>query len=240
MTLHPKIQSKTSLSTINPPTLELTTDSVILYCPKSRRGKNHSGTIYLSRSDKHQYHLSCIANDISKAMSSAYNRLKMERSWFSGIKSQDIDEGCQKDLETIFQNSLHQDSYGRFNERGISIFKIPNEHYDSLIRLKEALNHEDRKGIVVIPTETSSVYHQGSMAKYGIASYNTITREKDRISMLRRLSEYSKFLAESTNLDDTTRSKERSKGFEDCGYVYLDDSEIKMFSGIMEELPSYE
>ncbi|WWD00101.1 hypothetical protein V866_007009 [Kwoniella sp. B9012] len=240
MNLDDKDQLTTSLSTTNPPTLELTTDSVILYCPKSRKGKNQSCTFYLSRSDTHQYHLSCIAQDISNAMSSAYNRLKKERSWFRGIKSQDIDEECQKDLETIFSKSLNEDGYGRFDERGISIFKIPNEHYDSLIRLKEALNHEDRKGIVVIRSETSSVYHQGNMARYGITNHRTITREKDRISMLRRLSEYSKFLAESTNLDDTTICKERSKGSEDCGYVRLDDSEIKMFSGIMEELPSYE
>ncbi|WWD08154.1 hypothetical protein V865_006265 [Kwoniella europaea PYCC6329] len=147
-------------------------------------------------------------------MSSAYNRLKKDKWWFSGVRSQDIDEECQKDLETIFKNSLHEDAYGRLNERGLSIFKIHNEYYDSLIRLKEAINQEDRKGILVIPTNTCSVSHQGNMSRYGITNYKTITREKDRISMLRRLSEYSKYLAESTNLDDTTIYKERSKGFE--------------------------
>ncbi|WWD08160.1 hypothetical protein V865_006271 [Kwoniella europaea PYCC6329] len=146
-----------------------TEGSVILYCPKSNNGTNHSETFSVVRTDGWRGLVSAVTEGLDKSMESAYTRLKHDKPWYDTVQSEDIAKQVDLELISIFQNSLIQYPYSSLENGRISV----------------------QKGWPI-----RAIYP----------------------------------------LDERLSKKLRE--YEDYGYVFLDENEIKTFRSIMDELPS--
>ncbi|OCF59301.1 hypothetical protein L486_03804 [Kwoniella mangroviensis CBS 10435] len=197
-----------------------TESSVILYCPKSRNGTNQSETF------------------------------TVERKWYDSVQSEDIAKQVDLELSSIFQNCLDQYPYSCLGNGKIRIQRVSNDDYDSLMKIKRSLYPKGRKGVMVIPRKSNSTINKeitngGRLTELGITKSSYMKDEEDREMALKELSEYANSTEQSIKgwplraiypLDERLGKKLRE--YEDYGYVFLDEDEIKTFRSIMEELPS--
>ncbi|WWD00095.1 hypothetical protein V866_007003 [Kwoniella sp. B9012] len=170
-------------------------DSVILYCPKSRNGTNHSETFSLVRSDGPGGLVSAVTEGLKKAMESAYTKLKHDKPWYDTVQSEDIAKQVDQELISIFQNSLIQYPYSCFGNGTISVQRVSSDNYSSLMKIKKSLYPKGRKGVLVIPRKSNSTINKeitdgGRLTELGITNPSYMKDEEDREMALKGLSEY--------------------------------------------------